>query len=134
MTNMPPLLIVTASNQISITRCILLAVNFLSNIPDAEIYLCSESRMKDLRRHQRLSSDEKLAASRFSLWSDECCARASSSQVFVVADPFEARIDGPHEKLFSSLKSVKDVYLVSTSIDFFKKNARSSDQARFIHF
>jgi hypothetical protein len=127
----PQMLIVTTSHQISIPRCILLAVNFLSNVPGAEIYVTSASRLKDLGRH-RLSFDERLAASRFSLWSDECSARAisSSSQVFVVLDPFEARVNGPHEELLSSLKSVKNAFLIASGIDFFRKNARFSDQVR----
>ena len=131
-TKMSYMLIVTASTQISIPRCILLAANFLSNVPDAEIYVTSASRLKDLGR-QRLCLDEKLAASRFSLWSDVCSDRASSSscQVFVVLDPFEARVDGSQRELFASLKSVKNAYLVASTIEFFRKNARVGHQAIF---
>ncbi len=132
VTIMSQMLIVTASHKISIPRCILLAVNFLSNLPDAEIYVTTASRLKDVVRYQRFSSDEKLVASRFSLWSDECCARAGSlsSQVFVVVDPFEPRVDGPHQQLCSSLKSLKKTFFIASGIDFFRKNARSNDQAR----
>jgi hypothetical protein len=123
------MLIVTLSPRISIARCILLAANFLSNIPDAEIYITSPERLKDIGR-QRLIHHEKLVASRFALWSDECCARAisSSASVVIVLDPFEAGVAGPHKELFVSLKYVKRVFLVPSAIDFFRKNARVCDQ------
>ena len=122
-------LIVTASPQISIPRCILLASNFLSNVPDAQIYVTSASRLKDIGR-QRLSPGEKLTASRFALWSDECArVRSSSSPVFVVLDPFEtgAGATAPHAQLFASLTSAQSVFLVSSAIELFKKNARGGD-------
>ena len=62
-------LIVTASPQISIPRCILLASNFLSNVPDAQIYVTSASRLKDIGR-QRLSPGEKNFFLTFSSFSE----------------------------------------------------------------
>jgi hypothetical protein len=125
------MLIVTHSPRISISRCILLAANFLSNMPNAEIYVTCPSRLKDIGR-QRLVKDEKVAASRFALWSEECRCRAvsTSAQVIVVLDPFEPSVSGPHKDLLASLKPVENVFLVASAIDFFRKNARVGDQAR----
>jgi hypothetical protein len=102
-------------------------------MPDAEIYVTSHNRLKDFGR-QRLLHDEKLVASRFALWSVDCCARAISSRasVIIVLDPFEAGVGGPHEELFASLKSVKSVFLVPSAIEFFRKNARVGHQARVL--
>lgn len=131
ITRMPPMLIVTVAPLISIPRCILLAANFLGNIPDAEVFVTSASRLKDVGR-QRLPPDEKQVASRIALWSDECCARANSSSapVIVVLDPFEASASGSHKELFASLKAVKCVFLVASAIECFRKNARAGHQAR----
>ena len=128
------MLIVTFSPRISLARCILLASNFLSNLPGAEIYVTNPSRLKDIQR-QRLTNDEKIVAKRLALWSDECRARAisTSARVFVVLDPFEAGIPAPHTELFANLKSVERVFLISSAIDFFRKNVRIGDQAR-VHF
>lgn len=135
---MTAMLIVTASSQISIPRCILLASNFLSNDPNAEIYVTSASRLKDIKRQQRLTPAEKLTASQFALWSDECSTRACScsAPVFVVLDPFDESggATGPHKELFASLKSIQSVYLVAPAIDLFKKNARGGDQVLICSF
>jgi hypothetical protein len=126
---MSSMLIVTTSLRISVPRCMLLATNFLSNLPDAEVYVADAKRLHDIGR-LRLSSAEKLTAARFSLWSDSSCARAASSSaaVIVVLDPLEAGVNGPHKQLFACLGPLTSVFLVASSVDLFRRNARIGDQ------